>query len=82
MVRQETLFCTGAWIEMEEEKERLYVPHLPASLEFISVGYPVPLSSETALEASSIAVRCLPPPSYYLSLNINILKVNSLNFTH
>lgn len=83
MLRQEMLFCRGAWIEMEDEKNDDISPsHLAASLGSICMGYPMPLSSEAAVEVNGVALRCLPPPSYSLSFNLNILKVNTLKFTH
>lgn len=60
----------------------LFLSLLSANSGFICVGSPVSLSSQTAVEVSGAAVRCLPPPSYSLTLNLNILKVNTLQFTH
>lgn len=85
MLRGDTLFCRGACIEMEDQNLKKYgisLSHLPASSGFICVGSPVSLSSQTAVEVSGVAVRCLPPPPYSLRLNLNILKVNTLKFTH
>lgn len=66
-----------------KKKDGMSLSLLSASSGLICVGSPVSLCSQTAVEVSAAAaVRCLPPPSYSLTLNLNILKVNTLKFTH
>lgn len=64
-----------------KKNEDVSLSHLPANFGFICAGYPVPPTSEMATEAEVVAGNCHPPLSYSLSLNLNILKVNTLTFT-